>query len=146
MDRRFKKKKHRRNKRYHRYANSAAENAVVWICERWMAQGKITHYLHSWQNGQLDKSGIDIIISLRSGLIVPVQVTSKSSDEQIETKRARHFRLYPYVKVFLVVENIPQGYIATDIKIYRKVAKDLAAEINKIASLADRFDSDIGDP
>ncbi len=146
MGRRFHKKKRRRNKCYHRYANNAAENTVVWVCERWLAQEKIIHYLHSWQSGQMDRSGMDIIISLKSGLIVPVQVTFKISDEQVEVKRARHFKLYPHVKVFLVVENIPQGHVAKDAKIYRKIAQDLAEGINKVVSPADKIDPDIGEP
>lgn len=140
------RKKHRRKKRYQRYATNAAENAVVWICERWQKQKKILFYVHSWQNGQMDREGIDFIIVLKSGLAAPVQATFKKSDEQIEEKRSRHFKLHPYVKLFLVVEKIPQGDVARDAKIYRKIAQDLAEEINKVASSADKIDPDIGEP
>lgn len=137
------RRKHRRNKRYHRYTTNAAENAVVWICERWTAQGKIIDYIHSWQNGQTDKAGIDIIIVLKSGLSALIQVTFKRSDEQIEEKRAHHFKLHPNIKLFLIVEKLPQGDVAKDAKVYRKVAQDLAEQINKIASSADRIDPDL---
>lgn len=152
MGKRFYKKKHRRNKNKRRahYANNLAENAVVWVCERWLKQGKIIHYIHSYQSGQLDKDGVDIDISLKSGFKVPVQVTSKDSDEQVADKRARHFKLHPHVKILLVVEGIPQGYVAMDLKIYRKIAQDLATEINELVSKAgnnaDKIDPDIGEP
>lgn len=94
----------------------------------------------------MDKFGVDILISLRSGLMVPVQITLKASNEQVEEKRGRHFRLHPHVKSFLVVENNPQGNVARDEKIYRKIAQDLAEEINKIVSPADKIDPDIGEP
>ena len=136
MGQRFHEKKRRRNKQYHRKAINVAENAVVWVCERWMKQGKIIHYVHSCQSGQLDKDGVDIDISLKSGFKVPVQVVFKISDEQIEEKRAHHFRLYPHVKTFLAVERIPQGDVARDAKIYRKIAQDLATEINELISKA----------
>ena len=140
------KKRNRRSGRHHRRAINAAENAVVWVCERWLAQGKIICYLHSFQSGQMDKFGVDILISLRGGLMVPVQITLKASNEQVEEKRGRHFRLHPHVKSFLVVENNPQGNVARDEKIYRKIAQDLAEEINKIVSPADKIDPDIGEP
>lgn len=146
MGRRFHKKRHRRNKRYHRHVTNASENLVVRVCERWVVQKKIIYYLHSWQNGQADKAGIDIIIVLKSGLAALVQVTFKKSDQQVEEKRAHHFKLHPHVKLFLVVEKLPQGDVARDEKIYRKIAQDLSDEINKIAALSDKIDSDIGEP
>lgn len=144
MARKF-RRKHRRNKRYQRFSTNAAENTVVWICERWLAQGKIIFYFQSWQNGQTDRAGIDIMIILKSGLAAVIQVTFKTSDEQIKEKREHHFKLHPHVKLFLVVEKLPQGDVAKDAKVYRRVAQDLATEINSVASSADKIDSDLGE-
>lgn len=146
MGKRFHKKKHRRNKRYQRYTNNAAETAVVWVCERWQEQKKILSYIHSWKNGQTDREGIDFVIFLKSGLAAPVQVTFKKSDEQIEEKRAHHYKIHPHVKMFLIIEKLPQGDVAKDAKVYRKITQDLAEEINKLASSADKIDPDIGEP
>lgn len=147
MSRRLEKKKKKRpNKRFQVEVDRASENCVVRICERWMAQGKIPDYIHSWRNGQTDKKGMDVIIMLRSGLLIPVQVTFKDSEEHVRDKRERHARLYPNVKVLVFVERVPTGYVGPDEEIYCKVARDLAEQINKIVPAADCIDPDIGEP
>lgn len=147
MSRKWRKKR-RRNKRYYRYTNNTnneSEIAVISVCERWQKQKKILFYIHSWKNGQADRVGIDIFIFLKSGLAAPIQVTFKKSDEQIKEKRAHHYKIHPHVKMFLIIETLPHGDVSKDAKTYRKIAQDLAEEINKIASSADKIDPDIGE-
>lgn len=75
-----------------------AEWVVQQIVEYWKKKGKIWDYII---DKHLDAIGIDIIIIMRGGLAVPLQIKSS-------TKHAReHLKHYPTIPFLFVVENFP---------------------------------------
>ncbi|MDP2695709.1 MAG: hypothetical protein Q8O87_00460 [bacterium] len=120
-----KRRKRQRKRQQKKFFNSA-ESAVVWVCEKWLNEGKILQYIHARPSGELDRRGVDVLIFLNSTAPVAVQITFKISDKQIKDKRDRHFKKYPFVPGFLVVENVPLNqHVAKNQVIYDKIEQDL---------------------
>lgn len=55
------------------------------------------------QHGEVDELGIDFLVYLKNGFILPIQVKAGSKDN--ENRRTKHIKKHPNVK-FLIFVNI----------------------------------------
>ena len=55
------------------------------------------------QHGEVDELGIDFLVYLKNGLILPIQVKTASKDN--ENRHAKHMKKHPHVK-FLIFVNV----------------------------------------
>ncbi len=55
------------------------------------------------QHGEVDELGIDFIVYLKNGFILPIQVKAGSKDN--ENRRAKHMKKHPNVK-FMIFVNL----------------------------------------
>ncbi len=98
----------------------------------------LKHILNSWKQSkrildavqlqELDSKGIDLLVMLRGGLAVIVQV--KTSDRHVKKHHAR----YPAVKFLYIVKNFPRH--RDDLEIIEIVEEDFRKEINDFVESA----------
>lgn len=76
-----------------------SEDIVEQALKELLDEKKITYYLKSKPNFQLDTNGVDFIIFLKGGMALPLQV--KRSDIEIPY----HFKRYPFVSACITVKG-----------------------------------------
>lgn len=105
-----------------------------------LGEWTVKHILNSWKQSkrildfiqleELDPQGIDLLITLRGGLVVFVQI--KSSERHVK----KHHDRYPFVKFLYIVKFFPRH--KEDFDIIELVEEDFKNEINNFVESAFR--------
>jgi hypothetical protein len=80
-----------------------AEEAVGQVLAMMEKEGLIVGSYRNKQHGEVDELGIDFLVYLRNGLILPVQVKAASKDN--DDRRYKHLKKHPHVP-FMVFVNL----------------------------------------
>lgn len=80
-----------------------AELAVKQALGIMLNEKVISGFYQNKQHGEVDELGIDFLVYLKNGFILPIQVKAGSKDN--ENRRAKHMKKHPNIK-FMVFVNI----------------------------------------
>lgn len=80
-----------------------AERAVKQALDIMEKEKTIAGSYQNKQHGEVDELGIDFLVYLKNGLILPIQVKAASKDN--ENRRVKHIKKHPYVK-FIIFVNV----------------------------------------
>ena len=98
----------------------AVVKQVLGIMEK---EGEIIGSYQNKQHGEVDELGIDFIVYLKGGLILPIQVKAASKDN--DNRRAKHMKKHPNVK-FMIFVNL-ELYKVRPEKVLDSVMKEIQA-------------------
>lgn len=100
-------------------SDNVAENVVETVLQRLRNKKKITGFHRSKKNDSLDVSGIDFLIILNNGLVIPLQCKTHSKKDA--SRLEEHKKKHPEIKFIIFVTT--HGYNRDKEKIYLKAEK-----------------------
>ncbi len=62
----------------------------------------INGFYQNKKNGEVDELGIDFLVYLKGGLILPIQVKASSKDN--ENRRLKHLKKHPKINLIIFVD------------------------------------------
>jgi len=80
-----------------------AEGAVKEALDLMVKEKTIAGFHQNKKCGEVDELGIDFIVYLKCGLIMPIQVKAASKDN--ENRRQKHLKKHPFVP-FMIFVNL----------------------------------------
>ncbi|MCL5017302.1 MAG: hypothetical protein M1155_01385 [Patescibacteria group bacterium] len=98
-----------------------AEEVVGQVLAIMEKEGLIAGSYRNKQHGEVDELGIDFLVYMRNGLILPVQVKAASKDN--ENRRCKHLKKHPYVP-FMIFVNLELHKVRPE-----KVMNDVLEEL-----------------
>ena len=79
-----------------------AEDVVGQVLAMMEKEGLVVGSYRNKQHGEVDELGMDFLVYLRNGLILPVQVKAASKDN--ENRRCKHLKKHPHVPFLIFVD------------------------------------------
>lgn len=112
-------------------SKNEAELKVKTVLEQLVSQGLILGFIHSKPNGQIDADGMDFLLKLKGGLLLPIQVKERNCGTRCKKVVEMHFGRHPLVLFILFVNIKKKNHVWTlEKKIRRFIRK---ASVNTAA-------------
>jgi len=115
--------------------NSQCEEAALKAADILMKQGCFSECWLTKRNRFYDRNGVDLILVLKSGLAVYVQVKLGGGRHIFSNENRpnhggmdKHFRLHPNITVFLIIPK--QLLKSNNPDKYKKIAEELKKAVN----------------
>jgi hypothetical protein len=80
-----------------------AEEAVAQVLAIMIKNGLMAGFYQNKRHGEVDELGIDFLVYLKNGFILPIQVKAASKDN--ENRCAKHLKKHPHVP-FVIFVNL----------------------------------------
>ena len=100
-----------------------AEEAVRQALSIMEKEGVIAGYYKNKKCGEVDELGIDFLVYLRNGFILPIQVKAASKDN--ENRRVKHIKKHPRI-LFMIFVNLELFKVRPE-KVLDCITKEIGA-------------------
>lgn len=94
----------RKRARRHCCDFNEAEEIVAECLTAMKKDGRISDFIHSKRNGELDVKGIDFLLVLNNDKVVAVQIKTSSSEGNNRRTLEHHLKKHPKIKFMIFVE------------------------------------------
>lgn len=81
-----------------------AEEIVAECLLTMKKEGKISDFIHSKRNGELDVKGIDFLLVLNNDKVAAIQIKTSSSEGNNRRTLEHHLKKHPKIKFVIFVE------------------------------------------